>query len=56
MPPLAAVLLLAVETEERVKPLAARSILITLAVILAICGAILLAGFGYFSPGNDDKK
>ena len=51
----AAALLLAVaEHSEEVKPLSGRSMLIALAIILVICGAILLAGFGYFSPGNDE--
>ena len=51
----AAALLLAVaEHSEEVKPLSGRSMLLTLAIIAVICGAILLAGFGYFSPGNDD--
>ena len=52
----AAALLLAVaEHSEEVKPLSGRSMLITLAVITVICGAILLAGFGYFSPGSDGE-
>ena len=44
------------EHSEEVEPLSGRSLLITLAIILAICFAIVLAGFGYFSPGNDDGK
>lgn len=43
-----------VEHAEAVKPLSGRSILITLAIILAITFAIVLAGFGYFSPGDND--
>ena len=35
---------------EEPKPLAARSILVTLAVILAGGFAVVLAGLGYFSP------
>lgn len=55
MPTTAAALLLAVaEHSEEVKPLQGKSILITLAVIAVICAAILLAGFGYFSPSKDD--
>ena len=50
---LAALLVAAAETEERVKPLAAKSIFITLAVIAVIVAAILLAGFGYFT--SDDN-
>jgi len=50
-----ALLLAAVETAEKVKPLEAKSILVTLAVIAVVCAAILLAGFGYFSPSNDDS-
>ena len=41
------------EHSEEVEPLAGRSILITLAIILAIVFAVVLAGFGYFSPGDD---
>ena len=44
------------EHSEEVEPLSGRSILITLAIILAITFAIVLAGFGYFSPGDDDRK
>ena len=40
---------------EEVEPLAGRSILIVLAIIAAIVFAIVLAGFGYFSPGDGDK-
>ncbi len=50
-----ALLVAAAETEEKVKPLAARSLFVTLAVILVVMAAILLAGFGYFSPGDGDK-
>ncbi|HVF32410.1 MAG TPA: hypothetical protein VM933_05160 [Acidimicrobiales bacterium] len=50
----AALLIAVAQHSEEVKPLSGRSMLITLAVIAAICAAILLAGFGYFSPGNDD--
>ena len=49
-------LLLAValaQTAEEVEPLRGRSILVVLAIILAICFAIVLAGFGYFSPNRD---
>jgi hypothetical protein len=55
MPTTATALLLAVaEHSEEVEPLQGKSILITLAVITVICAAILLAGFGYFSPSKDD--
>ena len=50
----AALLLAVAEHSEEVKPLSGRSMLIALAIILVICGAILLAGFGYFSPNSDD--
>jgi hypothetical protein len=53
MPTLAALLVAAAETEERVKPLSGRSMLIALAVIVVICAAILLAGFGYFTSSDD---
>jgi hypothetical protein len=50
-------LLIAVaEHAEEVEPLSGRSILITLAVILAVTFAIVLAGFGYFSPGDGEGK
>ena len=56
MPTTAAALLLAVaEHSGEVEPLQGKSILITLAVITVICAAILLAGFGYFSPSKDDS-
>jgi hypothetical protein len=42
------------EHAEEVKPLQGRSILIVLAIIAAIVFAIVLAGFGYFSPGDGD--
>ena len=51
--PLSLLVAVAEHTEE-VKPLEGRSILIALAIVLAICFAIVLAGFGYFSPGSDD--
>ncbi len=51
--PLAALLLAANEAEEVVKPLEAKSIFVILAMILVVCGALLLAGFGYFSPTDD---
>ncbi len=50
---LAAVVLAAVEAEERVKPLSGQAMLITLGLIVVVCAAILLAGFGYFSPSDD---
>ena len=43
------------EHSGEVEPLSGRSILITLAIVAAICFAIVLAGFGYFSPGDGDK-
>lgn len=36
-----------------VKPLATRSILVTLAVIVVVGGAIVLAGLGYFTDDPD---
>jgi hypothetical protein len=45
--------LVAAETED-VKPLAAKSLLITLAIIVVIVAAILLAGFGYFGPSDNN--
>ena len=38
---------------ESTKPLAARSILVTLAVIVVAGLGVVLAGLGYFSPGRD---
>jgi hypothetical protein len=47
--------LVAAETEaETVKPLAGKSLLITLAIIVVIVAAILLAGFGYFGPSDSN--
>ena len=43
------------DTTEKVKPLAGRSILIILAIILVITFAVVLGGLGYFSPGDDEK-
>jgi hypothetical protein len=51
MPTLVALLVAAAENED-VKPLAAKSLLVTLALIVVICAAILLAGFGYFGPSD----
>jgi hypothetical protein len=51
----AAFLLAVAEHSEDVKPLQGKSILITLAVITVICGAILLAGFGYFTSDSDNS-
>lgn len=51
----AALLLAVAEHSEEVKPLQGKSILITLAVIAVICGAILLAGFGYFTSDSDSS-
>lgn len=51
--PLSLLVAVAEHTEE-VEPLRGRSILITLAIVLAVCFAIVLAGFGYFSPGDGD--
>ena len=46
--------LLAVEEHGgEVKPLEAKSILVMLAIIVVIAFAIVLAGFGYFSPNRD---
>lgn len=50
-----ALLLVASETGEKVKPLQAKSLLLTLAVIVVICGAIMLAGFGFFSPSDEGE-
>lgn len=36
-----------------VKPLSTRSILVTLAVIVVVGGAIVLAGLGYFTDDSD---
>lgn len=36
-----------------VKPLATRSILVTLAVIMIAAGAIVLSGLGYFTDDSD---
>ena len=55
LPPLPSLLVAVAEHTEDVEPLSGRSILITLAVILVITFAIVLAGFGYFSPGDGDK-
>ena len=43
------------DTTEKVRPLAGRSVLIILAIILVIGFAVVLAGLGYFSPGDDEK-
>jgi hypothetical protein len=51
---LAAVLVAVAETAEEVKPLSGRSILIALAIIVAVGFAVVLAGFGYFTPGDGD--
>lgn len=51
-----AMLVLAAAEAEKVKPLRSSSLLITIAIIAAICGAILLAGFGYFSPPGDGDR
>lgn len=51
-----ALLLVASETAEKVKPLRAESILVTLAIIAVVCAAILLAGFGYFSSSSDSSN
>ena len=39
---------------EAVEPLRAGSIFLILGIILVICFAIVLAGFGYFTPSRDD--
>ena len=49
----AALLLAVAEHSEEVKPLQGKSIFITLAVIAVISGAILLAGFGYFTSDSE---
>jgi hypothetical protein len=38
---------------EEVEPLTAGKILLVLGLILVICFAIVIAGLGYFSPGDD---
>lgn len=56
MPTLAALLVAAAQNEqtvEQVEPLAARSIFVTLAVIVVAGAAVLLAGFGYFTSSDD---
>ena len=56
MPTLATLFVAAAQTEqtaERVEPLAARSIFATLAVIVVVGAAVLLAGFGYFTSSDD---
>ena len=50
---MSALLIAVAEHSEDVKPLSGRSMLITLAIITVICGAILLAGFGYFTSDGD---
>ncbi len=52
---LVAVFVALAETEEKVKPLQAKSLLVTLAVIAVVCAAILLAGFGYFSSSDNNS-
>ena len=53
--PLAFVAAAAAQAAEHgeVKPLATRSILVTLAVIVVVGGAIVLAGLGYFTDDSD---
>lgn len=53
---LATLLLVAAETAEKARPLSAKSLLVTLAVIVAVCAAILLAGFGYFSSSDNNSS
>lgn len=53
LPHAAAALLVVVAQAEDVRPLAAKGVLVTLALIVVVCGAILLAAFGYFSPSDD---
>jgi hypothetical protein len=38
-----------------VEPLKGTSILLVLGIIVVVCFAIVLAGLGYFSPGDKDK-
>ena len=56
LPLLPSLLVAVAEHAEEVEPLSGRSLLITLAIILAITFAIVLAGFGYFSPGDGDRS
>ena len=42
----------AAQEAEEVKPLSGTSLLVTLAIIVVIGAAILLAGFGYFGPSD----
>ncbi len=46
-------LLLAAQEAEHVKPLDGRSIAITVGIIVVVMALVILAGFGYFSPGGD---
>lgn len=48
-----AALLAVADTAETVKPLTAGKIGIYLAIVIVVCAAIVLAGLGYFTPGND---
>jgi hypothetical protein len=43
----------AAEDTENVKPLAAKSLLLMLAIIAVVIFAVVLGGLGYFSPGSD---
>ena len=52
MSPSLSLLVAVAEHSGEVEPLEGRSILIALAIILAICFAVVLAGFGYFTPGD----
>lgn len=54
MSPLPQLLVAVVEHAEEVEPLSGRTILVTLAIIAAVMFAIILAGFGYFSPGDGE--
>ena len=50
-----ALLLAQAQTADEVEPLRAGSIFLILGIILVICFALVIAGLGYFSPGDDDK-
>ena len=56
MSPSLSLLVAVAEHSGEVEPLEGRSILIALAIILAICFAVVLAGFGYFTPGDDGSN
>lgn len=52
----AALYVLATSETEAVKPLAGRSLLVSVLVIIVVMAAVILAGLGYFSPSKGKNK